>query len=321
MIDRLRANQFLVLGRAGLDLYTDPPGTRIEDALSFFSALGGSAGNIAVAISKLGGRASIIGSISEDAVGRYTLNQLKTYGVSTEYMPSVTGDARTTLAVVETRTEDCQSVIYRNGASDFSLTPQVIVGINFSGYGALIVTGTALALEPSRSAVFKALSMAKAAGLVCVIDVDFRPYSWVSATVAADVCGEAVKLCDIIIGNKEEFAVLASGANGLAHARHLAKDHNRLIIYKMGEDGAQTFFGGQLFQTPVFPVTSLKPTGAGDAFVGGLMTSLAAGYDLEYCVRRGAAAAAIVVTRIGCAPAMPTTIELDKFMQAHGFAG
>ena len=52
--DRLALNRFLVLGRAGMDLYADPPGTRIEEAHAFVSHLGGSAANIAVALVRLG---------------------------------------------------------------------------------------------------------------------------------------------------------------------------------------------------------------------------------------------------------------------------
>lgn len=120
-MNNIKNNHFLVLGRAGLDLYADPPGTRVEEALAFSSALGGSAANIAVAISKLGGRVSLISCVSDDAVGRYILNQLKTYDVGCGHMHIVAGDARSSLAVVETRAENCQSVIYRNGASDFQL--------------------------------------------------------------------------------------------------------------------------------------------------------------------------------------------------------
>ena len=51
----LRRNNFLVIGRAGMDLYADPPGMEIENATSFTSTLGGSAANIAVAVSRQGG--------------------------------------------------------------------------------------------------------------------------------------------------------------------------------------------------------------------------------------------------------------------------
>ena len=62
---------------------------------------------------------------------------------------------------------------------------------------------------------------------------------------------------------------------------------------------------------------ALKPTGAGDAFMGGFVTGLTAGLDLQSCVLRGSAAAAIVVTRVGCAPASPTAVELDQFIKSH----
>lgn len=42
---RLHGKGFLVIGRAGMDLYADPPGTRLEDALQFTAALGGSSAN------------------------------------------------------------------------------------------------------------------------------------------------------------------------------------------------------------------------------------------------------------------------------------
>ena len=215
----IKNNHFLVLGRAGLDLYAAPPGTRTEDALAFSSALGGSAANIAVAISKLGAKASLISCVSDDAVGRYILNQLKQYGVGAEHMHVVAGEARSSLAVVETRAENCQSVIYRNGASDFELGEEHVRKIAYADYGALIVTGTSLAVEPSRSATLLAMKLAGEAGLPVIIDVDYRPYSWASASDASQVYLNAAAMCNVIIGNDVEFGVMAN--DGLALARKL----------------------------------------------------------------------------------------------------
>ena len=309
----IKNNHFLVLGRAGLDLYAAPPGTRTEDALAFSSALGGSAANIAVAISKLGAKASLISCVSDDAVGRYILNQLKQYGVGAEHMHVVAGEARSSLAVVETRAENCQSVIYRNGASDFELGEEHVRKIAYADYGALIVTGTSLAVEPSRSATLLAMKLAGEAGLPVIIDVDYRPYSWASASDASQVYLNAAAMCNVIIGNDVEFGVMAN--DGLALARKLSVD--KIVIYKMGEKGSMTFTGAQEFETGIYAVTALKPTGAGDAFMGAFITSWADGIDIQTCVRRGSAAAAIVVTKVGCAPAMPDANELDQFMKDH----
>jgi 5-dehydro-2-deoxygluconokinase len=313
----IKQNSFLVLGRAGMDLYADPPGTQIEDALSFTAALGGSAGNIAVAIARLGGSASLVTSVSDDAIGRYTIKQLKLYGVGTEHIRAVGGEARNSLAVVETRAENCQSIIYRNGAADFQLTVEQVQPISFSRFGALIVTGTALAVEPSRAASFLAIEMARAAGLPVVLDVDYRPYSWRDAHTASEVCTRVASLSTIVIGNDVEFDVMAGTGNGLALAEKLATSSAAICVYKMGEKGAVTFAGSKSFETAIFPVTALKPTGAGDSFMGAFLTGLAAGMELETCIERGAAAAAIVVTGVGCAPAMPTPTELDAFIKAH----
>ena len=312
-MNNIKNNHFLVLGRAGLDLYADPPGTRVEEALAFSSALGGSAANIAVAISKLSGRASLVSCVSDDAVGRYILNQLKVHGVASDHMHIVQGEARSSLAVVETRAENCQSVIYRNGASDFQLSDEHVRNIPYNEYGALIVTGTSLAVEPSRGATLVAMKQARDVGLSVIIDIDYRPYSWASAAEASQVYLAAAAMCNVIVGNDVEFGVVGEG---LTLARQLAQSAE-VVIYKMGEKGSITFAGPEEFETGIYRVTALKPTGAGDAFMGAFITSYANGMDIETCVKRGSAAAAIVVTKVGCAPAMPDTKELDQFMKDH----
>jgi 5-dehydro-2-deoxygluconokinase len=239
---------------------------------------------------------------------------LQNYGVRTDHVITIAGEARNSLAVVETRSENCQSVIYRNGAADFELPSAAVQNISYKDYGALIVTGTALAKEPSRSATQLAMQLANDAGLCVVMDVDYRPYSWASAEEAATVCRNAAERSNIVIGNDVEFAVMANGGDGRALAQIMAGHNDRIVVYKMGEHGAVTFANGQNFETPIFPVVALKPTGAGDAFMGGFITSLVSQHDIETCVRNGAAAAAIVVTRVGCAPAMPTPEELKSFI-------
>lgn len=307
---------FLVIGRAGLDLYADPPGSEIEEATRFTSALGGSGANIAAGIAKLGGSAALLSAISADTVGRFVLRELDRYGVDRSRVRSLKGEMRTSLAVVETRLENCQSVIYRNGAADFGLTEEDVARAGVGEFGMLIVTGTALAAEPSRSATLLAMRKARAAGVPIIFDADYRPYSWTSAAEAAATCRKAAGLSDMIIGNDVEFDVMAGGTGGLTLAQALASACTA-VIYKMGEKGSVTFTRKESFETPIDTVTALKPTGAGDAFMAGLVTGLAQGLMLKDSVRRGTAAAAITVTRVGCSPASPTAGELDAFIRNH----
>ncbi len=317
-LDRLSLNRFVVLGRVGMDLYADPPGARTEDAAGFQACMGGSAANIAAALVRQGARADLVTCVSDDAVGRFCRNELARYGIGARHVRSVTGEARTSLAVVESRVEDHQSVIYRNRAADFELTVADAQAVDCAAYGALVMTGTALAAEPSQGAAFRALDLARAAGLPAVFDIDYRPYSWSSPDAAMRAYSGAAAQSAIIVGNDVEFGFMAGGADkGLSKARHLAATTARIVVYKMGEAGAVTFAEGQEMRTGVYPVAALKPTGAGDAFLGGFLAALAAGLPVRDAVLRGSASAAIVVSRVGCAPAMPTPEELRDFLATH----
>lgn len=318
LIDGIRRNDFLVIGRAGMDFSPHPPGTKVEEASEFVSGLGGSAANTAAGIVKLGGRAALVTAVSDDCIGRYCLNQLDRYGVNRAHVRPVGGEFRNSLAVYESRVEDHQTVIYRNGAADFQMSIADVEAVDFTRYGALITAGTVFAAEPSRSAAFDAFDLARAVGLPIIFDVDYRPYSWPSPEVAAEILSRAGALSDMIVGNDEEFGFMAgSVAAGLAKARELARTSATIVIYKMGERGAITLAGDEELRTGIFQTEALKPTGAGDSFMAGLMASLAAGHELKDSVLRGSASAAITVARPGCAAAMPTSPELEDFLATH----
>lgn len=301
-----------------MDFYPDPPGSKIETATRFVSALGGSSANIAAAISRHGGAAALVTSVSDDAIGRFCLNELDRYGIDRTHVKAVGGEARNSLAVAESCLEDFQSVIYRNHAADFQMQIEDVEAVDFSKFCGLITTGTVLAAEPSRSACFRAFELAQEAGVPLIFDVDYRPYSWPSAEDAARTYSRAAACCDIIIGNDVEFGFMAGGhERGLQKARDLAKSGAQIVIYKMGERGAITLTPDEEFRTGIYKVDALKPVGAGDGFMGGFVASLASGHGLKDAVLRGSACASIVVSKVGCAPAMPTTAELEEFLASH----
>ncbi|MGH1465089.1 MAG: 5-dehydro-2-deoxygluconokinase [Cognatishimia sp.] len=318
VISGIKQNNFVIVGRAGMDFFPDPPGTKTEDGELFRASLGGSSANIAAGICKLGGQSALVTRVSDDSIGRYATNQLRHYGVDARYVTPIGGEYRNSLAVYESRIEDHQSVIYRNGAADFQLEKADVYAVDYTAYGALITAGTVFAANPSRDATFHAFERAKAAGLPIIFDVDYRPYSWPSKQVASDVLSRAASLSDVIVGNDEEFGFMAGDYDqGLEKARSLAKSTATIVVYKMGSKGAVTFFGDQEIRTGIYPVEALKPTGAGDSFMAGLITGIAAGMDLHAAILRGSACASVTVSKPGCAPAMPDTKTLQEFLAAH----
>ena len=268
---RLSGKKFLVIGRAGMDLSPDPPGTANEDAERFKAGLGGSSANIAVGLCKLGCSADLLTRVSDDSVGRFCVKQLRNYGVGAQFVTPVSGEYRNSIALYESRVEGHQTVIYRNGAADFEMDGDDVSAPDYSAYSALITAGTVFAAEPSRSASFKAFDLARKAGLPVIFDIDYRPYSWPSAEVASDVLSRAGAACDVIVGNDEEFGFMAGDYHqGLAKARELVETTAQLVVYKRGERGSITITKDSEFESGIFEVEALKPTGAGDSFMAGL---------------------------------------------------
>ena len=317
LMERLARRDAIVVGRVGMDVCPDPPGVTVPEGETWVSGMGGSSANIAAGLVKLGWSAGLVTCVSDDGVGRYCRGQLGRYGVSDAHVRTVPGQARTSLAVYDSVNSSQNHVIYRNNAVDFLMDMEDVEAVDYAAHGVLVTAGTVFAAEPSRAASFRAFEMARAAGLPVIFDIDYRPYSWPSAEEAAEVLSRAGAMADVVVGNDEEFGFMAGGMDkGLAHARSLAASAP-LVVYKMGPEGAVTFAGGAEVRTGVYEVEALKPTGAGDSFMAGLLAGLGEGRSVKDAVLRGSACASIVVARPMCAPAMPHPDELDAFLAGH----
>lgn len=317
LISKIKKNNFLLIGRAGIDIYPDPPGTKIDSAEKFVSHLGGSSANMGVELTKFGGSCSLLTRVSNDALGRLALNQLDFYGVNRNLVNFENNESRISFAIVETTIKDHQSIIYRHKAADLFLNKQDIDFAKIYNYDSILISGTSLAAQPSRDSVLYALEIANKNNIPVIMDIDFRPYTWESQSKAKEIYTKAAESCTGIIGNDDEFAVLSGDySEGLIYAKKLSSNCD-LVIYKKGENGSVTFVGGYEIHKGIFPVQPLKPTGAGDAFMGALVGSLLKDYDIEKAIEIGSAAAAIVVTKVGCAPAMPDLKEVLEFMNKN----
>ncbi len=316
--NRLARGPIYCLGRAGMDLYPEPAGVITEQATHFIADMGGSAGNIAVALSRQGVNSALLTVFSDDQVGRFVVRKCADYGVDTSCCRTQPGLCRNSLAIAETRPTDAAVVIYRNQAADLELTEEDVLAVDYSVAGGLVVTGTALSGEPSATAVSAAISAAKQAGCPVIVDIDYRANAWPKAEAAARRMAPEVARADILVGNDDEFAVLCGGDKnrGLAAARAFA-DAGQLVFYKMGERGCRSFYQGRERETGIFPVDLAKPFGAGDAFLGNVLARLSRQADIRAAVLQGSAAAAFVVARPGCASAMPDQQQLSQFMASH----
>jgi 5-dehydro-2-deoxygluconokinase len=333
-----RRLDLLCLGRAGVDLYAQQAGVALEQVASFRKSVGGSPANIATGLARLGGRAGILSAVSDDGFGRYVRAFLMANGVDVQGLLTAPAGARNSTAFTEMRPEDCQVIIYRQGAADLCLQPTDLDAGLIASSRALLVTGTALSESPSREASLHAMNLARRAGTQVVLDLDYRPYGWRDTAQAAVYLRVACSMADMVIGNREEFDVLETlqpehAGNRERHAeRDAARDDQhsarqvlhgvtQAAVVKDGRHGCRVFLqDGQAFRQGVFAVTARKPFGSGDAFAAALLWGLLQGLDWPQALRQGAAAAAINVSRDACAEAMATHAELAAFLSTQPLA-
>lgn len=318
-----RSLDLLCLGRAGVDLYAEQAGVPLEQVQSFRKSVGGSPANIATALARLGGRAGVISAVSDDGLGRYVRSFLHSNGVDVQGIKTAHSGARNSLALTEMRPDDCQVVIYRNGAADLCIEPADMPVALIASSRALLVTGTALSASPSREATLHAMYLARQVDTVVVLDLDYRPYGWTSAAEAATMLGRACALADMVIGNREEFDVLEhlqpqAQRDDQHSAQQVLHGVTQAAVVKDGGRGCRAFLrDGTALSQGVFSVQARKPFGAGDAFAATLLWQLLQGQSWTEGLRWGAAAAALNVSRSACAEAMATLDELNAFMATH----
>ena len=298
-----------------MDIYPEPPGTKIDDVQNFSTHLGGSAANTCVALSKLNVASDLVTCVSDDAIGNYIFKKLDDFNIGKKFCRRINKKFQTQIAVVETILENNQSILYRNNSCDLQLDQSDIERINFEDFSSVFISGVTLSSNPSRDAVFLAVEKATALKLPLIIDLDYRPYNWESDEKKSEVYKNIMKEMDVIIGNDLEFNIADNSSDGLKLAQTLIQKKPSIIIYKMGEKGSKVYTKDSEQDFGIYNVQAIKPTGAGDAFNGGFLSSLYQGFSLEDSVKRGSANAAIVVTKVGCSSAMPNLEELNQFIK------
>ena len=258
--------------------------------------MGGSGGNIAVAMSRAGSKVALLSAVSEDTVGHFVRQRLAQYQVSDAFLQVSLGTSRTSLALAEVRPTDCEVVIYRNDAADLQLQLTDAMKHAVTQSDNLVVTGTALISEPSRTTTLELMLHAKRHHCQVWLDLDYRPWNWPDLQTTRAIYSLDAEHAHVVVGNEEEFAVLTDELDLYIKQASLPSK-GQTILLKRGGHGASLFTQDQRLDTGVYPVKSLKPYGAGDAFLGNLVHHYSGHEDWQAAMSCGSAAAAIVVSQ------------------------
>jgi 5-dehydro-2-deoxygluconokinase len=297
--------EVLTMGRVSVDLYPEQIGVRLADVRTFRKMLGGSPTNVAVAAARLGRRSAVITNVGDDPFGGYVRQALREFGVDPAFVGTV-DHLRTPLAFCEIfPPDDFPILFYREPkAPDLELSsfPPEVADVPL-----FWMTGTGLSQEPSRSATLGALR-ARGRRVHTVFDLDYRPMLW--REDAAPFYREAAALATVLVGNREETAVLVGEREPEETARALLDLGVEAAIVKLGPRGVLGATRNEWVVVPPVEIEVVNGLGAGDAFGGALCHGLLAGWELRRTLEFANAAGAIVASRLGCADDMPTEREV-----------
>ena len=322
----------ICLGRAAVDLYGQQIGGRLEDMQSFAKYVGGSSANLAVGLARLGRRSSMLTRVGDEHMGRFVREALQRDGVDVSHVH--TDPKRLTAFVVLGIAGDGSypHIFFRENCADLNIASDDFDARYIASSRALAITGTHLSTDRSAAAVATAVRIARQGDTHIVLDIDYRPVLWgltaagegESRFVASGHVTQRLQAllpdCDLIVGTEEEICV-AGGSESVHEAlRRIRELSGGCIVVKRGAAGCSILPGSiprsldDALSVPGFAVEVLNVLGAGDAFLTGFLHGWLADAPWERCGMLGNACGALVVSRHGCAPALPSAPELEDFL-------
>lgn len=257
----------LCLGEALVDFIPQDTGN-----ITYQKAAGGAPANVSVGVAKLGGASTFIGKIGDDVLGYFLKDTLIKYGVNTEQM-ILTKEARTglTFVTLEPSGERHFSFYIEKSADQF-LRKGDLDRFLFKQHKIFHFGSLSQIHEPSKTATQEAVKLAKESGLTISYDPNYRASLWKSEEQAKEVILSTIPYIDILKVSDEELFWLTGCTDLLEGIAQLPKVP--LILVTVGAKGCFFCFDGQIGKVPAFSYQVVDTTGAGDAFVSGILYSL-----------------------------------------------
>lgn len=304
-------NRVWVMGDAVVDLIP-------EGEQHYLKCPGGAPANVAVGVARLGGESAFIGRVGADPFGRFMGETLAREGVDIRHLIQDPAHRTSTVLVdLDEAGERSFTFMVRPSADQFLSHADLPV---FQAGQWLLTCSIALANEPVRSSCLQAMATIRAVGGRVCFDPNLRPEVWGNPAEMLPVVREAMALADVVKLSVEELQLL-SGLDDLA-AGLATLSGPALVLVTRGAAGVVARLGGELLEWVGPKVTPLDTTGAGDAFVAGLLaalaerTSLPTQAELPAILAQAHACGALATTAKGAMTALPTRTRLDEFLRS-----
>lgn len=328
----MKSIDIICLGRAAVDFYGQQIGSSLENMGSFNKYLGGSSANIAYGCSKLGLNSAMLTRVGNEHMGRFVRNELESVGVDTSHV--ITDKERLTgLVVLGIQDKETFPLIfYRKDCADMAISENDFTQEFIASSSSLLITGTHFSSDNTYKTSMKAIEYAKASDTQVIVDIDYRPVLWgltelgdgESRFVASNDVSQHLQTilpyCDVIVGTEEEIHIAGGSEDTVSALVKIRELSDSIIVLKLGPLGCTVITNEIPESADDFKVIRgnqvdiLNVLGAGDAFMSGFLRGYLRGESLEKSAQFANASGALVVSRHGCAPAIPGEEELLYYL-------
>lgn len=294
------APRILCAGSVTYDhIYTLPAPLQVggkQRATSLTDIGGGLAANAAVAIARLGGRATLLGAVGADKVGEVVLEELRDERVDVDGIRRLPAHA-TPESIVIVQPDGARTIVT---CARIDLDHLALSTLPTGDYAAVLVD----ARWPD--ATRAALEMARRSSIPGVVDVDRLPDDQSLLEAASHLVFSESALIEL------------TGTDDIeAGLRGMADDTSAKVSVTLGERGVSWLHDGQVRHLDAFPVDAIDTTGAGDVFHGAFSLALAEGTPEIDAYRFASGAAALKCAQPGARAGIPDRAAVDEFLRSH----
>ncbi|AGB40800.1 sugar kinase, ribokinase [Halobacteroides halobius DSM 5150] len=286
---------------------------------------GGAPANVAVGLSRLGAKSSFIGKVGDDVLGNFLKDTLANKGVNTDGM-LLTDEARTGLVFVTLDEAGERSFsFYIDPSADTFLSKSDIKEEMFSHNKILHFGSISLINEPARSATKYAVKAAKKNEMLISYDPNLRLSLWDDAAQAKESIISMLAETDILKISEEELEFITGTQEVKVGVSELKKEYDIPLIYvTFGSKGAYYYYQEDLKFVPAMKVDTVDTTGAGDAFVSGILYNLnemdidISKLDTEflnYVTEFASVSGALAASQKGAMSALPNLDKVEEIVK------
>ena len=288
-----------------------------EEGHRLIQCPGGAPANVAVGIARLQGNSAFIGHVGDDPFGRFLQQTLRAEQVNIDFMTANSAHRTSTVVVdLDDKGERSFTFMVRPSA-DLFLSKEDLP--EFQQHEWLHCCSIALSAEPSRSTVFTAMQRMHKAGGFISFDPNIREDLWEDRAQLRQCLEQALTLADVVKLSEEEFAFLTRSVPEQNDILMLAERYSlRLLLITQGKSGVTACMNNKIYHYNTISVESIDTTGAGDAFVAGLLWGLSQHGipedepQLSARLAKAQLCGALATTAKGAMTALPYLSQVEK---------